>query len=260
MTTDPAITLAAEKLARVPAILQAQDIDCWMTFVRESRDCPDPALPLIFPYTFTWRSALIVTRHGERIAVVAGHDADAVRSLGHWQRIETYRDDIRPVLSRVMRELNPASIALNYSDDDAMADGLSHGMYRQLCAMLPDLAGRFCSAAHVIRLLRGRKSQEEITRIRRAIEVTDRIFEETAAFVRIGMKEAEIADFMRGLAHTHGAETAWDPAMCPIVTSGPESMAGHGVASQALAITPGRILNIDFGIRLNDSCSDQQRA
>jgi len=260
MQRDSAVILTAEKLAHVPAILASHDIDCWMTFVRESRDCPDPALPLIFPYTFTWRSALVITQKGERIAVIAGHDADAVRSLGQWERIETYRDDIRPVLTRVISQLDPASIALNYSDDDPMADGLSHGMYRQIAAMLPEEADRFRSAAPVIRLLRGRKSEEEIARIRRAIDVTDRIYAETAAFVRTGMKEAEIADFMRGLARQHGAETAWDPAMCPIVTSSPDSMAGHGVASQTLTVTPGCVLNIDFGIRLNDYCSDQQRA
>lgn len=254
------IDLIREKLTQAPAILEEVGVDCWVTFVRESLECPDPVLPLIFPYSLTWQSALVVTRSGERIAVIAGHDAEAVESIGTWDRIEGYLDGVREPLQRVIAELNPQSIALNYSADDYMADGLSHGMYQRLREFLPDHADRFVSAERVLRGLRGRKSPAEIMRIREAITTTRQIFENTGAFVQVGTNEVEIAEFMREQARKRGCGLAWDPAMCPIVTSGPDSMLGHAVPSASITVQPGRILNLDFGIRQNGYCSDLQRA
>ena len=255
-----AIDLIREKLTQAPAVLEEVGVDCWITFVRESLECPDPVLPLIFPYSLTWQSALLVTRTGERIAVIAGHDAEAVESIGTWDRIEGYLDGVREPLQRVISELNPKTIALNYSTDDYMADGLSHGMYQRLREYLPDHADRFVSAEPIVRAVRGRKSPAEIERIRAAITTTRQIFENTAAFVRVGTSEVAIADFMRAQARDRGCGLAWDPAMCPIVTSGPDSMLGHAVPSETVTVQPGRILNLDFGLRQNGYCSDLQRA
>ncbi len=62
-------------------------------------------------------------------------------------------------------------IAIDYSPDCAAADGLTHGNYLNLLALLKDTAfrKRLVSAEHVIARLRGRKSPDELHRSRTAI-------------------------------------------------------------------------------------------
>lgn len=122
-------TLIAEKLSQVGGILDELQIDAWLTFVRESSTGGDPVLPLILGQSLTWQSALLVGRRGERDAIVGRYDDQAVRSVGAWTDVRSYVQSIRePPVAR-LEQLDPQSIAVNYSTDDVMSDGLSHGMF-----------------------------------------------------------------------------------------------------------------------------------
>jgi Xaa-Pro aminopeptidase len=219
----------------------------------------DLALPLVYDGSFTWQSALIVTRAGERIAVVGRFDDGAVRAAGVWTEVIPYVQSIREPLLETMRRLNPRTLALDFSLDDHAADGLSHGMYLLLVDYFAGTpyADRFVSAAAVAGALRGRKSPNEIQRIQSAIDTAESIFAEVERFAAPGMTEREIARFMLAAAKQRGVETAWAPP-CPIVNTGPHSMIGHGVPSD-LRIEPGHILHIDFGVNQEGYCSDLQR-
>ena len=51
-------TIQREKLEQAVGILEERDIDCWLTFVRETSETPDPVLKLIVgqDVTVTWQS------------------------------------------------------------------------------------------------------------------------------------------------------------------------------------------------------------
>ena len=266
-------SIVAEKVDQALAILRELDIDCWLTFVRETTETGDPILPLILGQPLTWQSALILTSSGERIAIVGKYEDKAVQSAGGskaWTKVLPYVQSIRSPLITTLQRLNPKQIAVNFSTDDVKADGLSHGMMLLLREYLKDtpFVDRLVSAERIIRALRSRKTAGEIERIRAAIATTEKIFNALQNFAKPGHSEAQISQFMHEQAGQSsggggggggGVGLAWEKSMCPIVTTGPNSMVGHGLPSNELKITPGHIFHIDFGIRKAEYCSDIQR-
>lgn len=255
-------SIVNEKVEQAVALLEELEIDAWLTFVRETTEAGDPVLPLILGQNLTWQSALIVTRGGDRIAIVGKYEDDAVKSTGAWNEVIPYVEGIRHQLLETLTRLDPQTIAVNYSLDDVKSDGLTHGMFLLLNEHLAETVygERLVPADRIIRALRSRKTPSELERIRKAIAVTQQIFGEVSEFAQPGRTEMEIAEFMRGRAAACGGTTAWDANQCPIVTTGPDSMIGHGYPSAGLRIHPGRIFHLDFGVMLDDYCADLQRA
>jgi len=259
MSDNP--TLIREKLDQAAAILQEQQVDSWLTFVRETSLTPDPCLDLILGMDMVWQSAFIVTRTGERIAIVGHHDAENVKATGGYTTVKTYVQGIRDELVRILVELNPSQIALNYSESDVAADGLGHGLYRLLERYLADtdLSSCFISAEAIVNALRGRKSPDELARIRTAIATTQSIFRAVGSFARHGMTELQIANYAHQLASERGLGTAWDWDYCPTVSCGPDSPVGHGGPTDRYTVQPGTLMHMDFGIKENGYCADLQR-
>jgi Xaa-Pro aminopeptidase len=254
------MTLIQEKVKQAINVLQEKQIDLWLTFVRETSAGGDPVLPLIYGHDLTWQSALIITRSGERIAIVGTFEADTARRTGAYKPVIPYDQSVRPALLETFNRLDPQSIAINYSPNDVHADGLSHGMYQILLGYLQDtpFAERIVSAEAIIGAMRGRKTSAEVERIRAAIATTEKIFAATFEYAQVGMTERQIAEFMHRQMAQLTVDSAWEYSGCPIVNAGPDSAVGHADPSD-IALRPGHILHIDFGVRQNAYCSDIQR-
>lgn len=253
-------TLVEEKVQQAIGILQELDVDMWLTFVRETSAAKDPVLPLIYGLDLTWQSALILTKTGERIAIVGRLEAEAARRIGAYDTVVHYDQSILPELLRMLERADPKRIAINYSVNDVHADGLSHGMYQLLCGYLegtPYLS-RLESAEKLHSALRGRKTAQEIDRIRKAILTTYDIYQRTFQHIKIGMTEQQVSDFMHSQVKELGLQPAWDALNCPAVNTGPDSSIGH-VGPTDLKISPGHIVHFDFGVLQDNYCSDIQR-
>src|SRR5262249_42096842 len=127
-----AMGITSEKLAQAETIVAESGADVWMTFVRESSNGGDPALPLILGSALVWQSALLVTKTGRRVAVVGNYDADSIKASGDWHEVIPYVQGIRQPLIELLDRLIPSAspqIAVNFSPNDDKADGLTHGMY-----------------------------------------------------------------------------------------------------------------------------------
>jgi len=253
-------SIVQEKVSQAIEILNEKKIDVWLTFVRETTAAGDPVLPLIYGHDLTWQSALILTRKGGRIAIIGKYEAETVRRTGAYDQIIPYDEAISPVLRSTLEQLNPAQLAINYSQNDVLADGLPYGLYQVLRQHLKGtvFTDRLVSAEEVIAALRGRKTPGEIARIRHAIETTAEIYKNTFNYAIVGMSEAQISEFMHAQLEQFGVGPGWEIEHCPIVNAGPESASGH-VGPTDLKIQPGQILHIDFGVKLDDYCSDIQR-
>lgn len=240
-------------------ILREKNLDIWLTFARESGTNPDPMMEMIVGANCTWPSAFILTKDDKAIAIVGSLDVQNIKDHADYQVIG-YVGAMREELLRTLNELNPQQIAINYSVNDVMADGLSHGMYLILLEYLQGTPylNRLVSSEEIVAALRGRKSKTEIQRIKSAIEVTLAIFEQVTQQVHVGMTERQVADFIMYQVRQRGLEPAWDADHCPAVFTGPDSAGAHAGPTDR-EIEPGHIMNIDFGVRKDGYVSDLQR-
>lgn len=250
-----------EKIQQAVGIMQELNIDAWLIFGRESHTTMDPCGPLVVGAGYTWASAFIITRTGRTIAIVGSLDAAEIQKRGDYATVITYVGGVRDALRQTLTELDPATIAINYSYDDVMADGLSHGMYLLLLRNLegtpyPD---RLVPSERLIAALRGRKSPEEVRRIQRAVTETEKIFQAVTGFIRPGRTERQIHEFVLQRVRETGFELAWDEVHCPAVFTG---VPDHGEAHTGptdKAVERGHVINMDFGLRVDDYVSDLQR-
>jgi Xaa-Pro aminopeptidase len=248
------------KIEQAVGILNELDIDLWMTFVRESASLHDPCIDLVVGANVTWQSAFLITRRGERIAILGSLDKAAHDMLGYYTKMIPYVKGIGEPLRETLTRLDPRRIALNYSTDDEMADGLSHGMYLLLQDTLGGTPYGQClvSSEGIVSRLRSRKLAPELEKITRACTETVDLFAQLHKRLKAGMTEKEIAAVMVEIMERKGLERAWDPEHCPAVFTGPESAGAHAGPTDR-RMEPGHLMNVDFGMRYQDFCSDLQR-
>ncbi len=252
--------LVHEKLDQASEILRERGVDLWLTLVRETMLTTDPSLDLVAGTYCAWQSAFLVAANGDRIAVVGRHDAPNVRDLDAYGDVVAYDEEFDPQLRAAIERLDPASIAVNYSTSDAAADGLTHGMWLVLQETLAGspYADRLVSSEGIVNALRGRKSQEEVRRIRDAISDTEEIFDRVTAELRPGLSEVEVAAVMHDEVAKRELGYAWEVGHCPAVNAGPEKEIGHSSPGE-LRIERGQLLHADFGVSKDEYCSDLQR-
>jgi Xaa-Pro aminopeptidase len=248
------------KIDQAVGILDELDIDAWMTFVRESASLHDPCIDVVVGGNVTWQSAFIITRSDERIAILGSLDVAAHETFGHYRTIIPYVKGIGEPLRETLARIDPRRLAVNYSTDDEMADGLTHGMYLLLHDTLrgTPYAERLVSSAGIVSRLRSRKLTSELERITRACAETIDLFAQLHGRLRTGMSEKEIAAVMVEIMEGKGLERAWDAEHCPAVFTGPESAGAHAGPTDR-AMQPGHLMNVDFGMRYQGYCSDLQR-
>jgi Xaa-Pro aminopeptidase len=253
--------LAPEKVEQAISLMDELGIDAWLTFTQKMGDAGgDPVYPIIFGERDLGAGMLLLTRSGERIAMVGGLDVAIPRATGIWDQVIDHQGDMGKTLRDILARLDPAQLAINYARSNPKADGLSHGKYLWLQEALAGtpFIERLVSAEDLITKLRGRKSPGEVALIRAAIARTDEIFEEVKRFLKPGRTGREIYDFILSEVARRGLETSWSRDHCPIVTVGPVAPIGHTPPGDA-ALQRGWTLQIDFGVKYNGLCADFQR-
>ncbi len=252
--------LVKEKVNQAKELLKEFDIDCWITFVRESQINGDPTLAFIVNADVTWHSAFIIDSSGRTKAIVGRYDKQTVEETGAYDEVIGFVEGIRDPFINYIKELNPDKIALNYSVGSEICDGITYGMYLTMVDMLKEVGmeARIVSAEKIVSALRERKSEKEIENIKKAIKYTEEIFDKVSKFIKPGNTEIEIAAFMKNEVEKFGLEYAWDETVCPAVFTGPDSAEAHYGPTEK-KVEKGQVLNMDFGVKFNGYCSDMQR-
>ncbi|HOO62839.1 MAG TPA: M24 family metallopeptidase [Synergistaceae bacterium] len=252
--------LVREKVAQAIALLRELSMDCWLVFVRETFEQADPAMRFIAGEDVVGQGVFLFFPDGEAIALTASFDASAFEKSRIYSRVESYVEDVGPLLKNVLEEKNPRTIGLNYSEMDYAADGLTHGMYRKLHTLLEgtDFPSRFVSAQPLMCRLRGRKSPEELRRIKKAAEETLDLFRLLESHVVPGWTCRGVSDFLHEEMKRRDLKPSWSYAGDPAVHCGSSEDPGHGAPGEE-PLVPGSLLHLDFGILREGYASDLQR-
>ncbi|HLO99724.1 MAG TPA: Xaa-Pro peptidase family protein, partial [Fimbriimonas sp.] len=110
------------------------------------------------------------------------------------------------------------------------------------------------SLGDAITQLRMIKTPDEVARIRRSCELTDKCFDHLIRLVQPGITEYEIQLEAEFFYRRNGAQLGFEP----IIVSGPNSAMPHGKATDK-PLAEGEFVTFDMGAKLDGYCADMTR-
>lgn len=254
------LEIIKEKAAQSIEILKEKNIDMWVTFVRETKVSKDPIMDIIVGDHSTWQSAFIINKDGDLTAIVGDMELENFVKSGVYKNVIGYLRSFKDPFVEYIKKKDPKSIAINYSVNSVLADGLSHGMFTLLMEYLKGTGyeNKIVSSEEIISALRGRKSDKELAIMQEAVDETLKIFDSVTAYIKPGLSEKDIADYVLKITKEKGFGLAWDEETCPAVFTGPNPSNPHSGPTDR-KIEKGHMINMDFGIKHKGYCSDLQR-
>ena len=259
-----------ERLNKVlPELMDRAGIDMWVLISREYNE--DPVLKTMLPATWLnarRRTMLVFYRDEaknklEKLAVARYNIGKTITSA--WDKEE--EPDQWAALYKIITDRNPSKIALNYSTDFGLADGLVKTDYNLFMQKLPDMyKDRVVSAQNLAIGWIETRSRMEIQIFEELVTVTKDIIQEAFSNKVIEPGKTTTDDvvwFLRQKVTDLGLDTWFHPTVD--IQRSTEALKSHidsfsnGYADQV--IMPGDLIHCDFGIsylRLNTDC--QQHA
>jgi Xaa-Pro dipeptidase len=115
-------------------------------------------------------------------------------------------------------------------------------------------ATAFADISGEIRSIRRTKNAIELEKLRRAAEVTDKVYEEVVAQIHVGQTELEVASMIAAAIHRHGATLAFGS----LAAFGPHSAAPHHHPT-GRELREGELVLLDFGAAVEGYNADTTR-
>lgn len=247
-------TAKQQKMQQAAQYLRQEGIDLWLLFASEGSD---PAVKLLTGLKTVGRTCFLITKEGRKLALCSIIDAQESQDSGIFDEVIPYNNDLPQQLRALMERLAPNSIAINFSQDDNLCDGLTVGRYRWLKRQLGEPWGsRLVSSEKMLQRIRSIKTPEEVAAIRNAIRITQEIYEVVFGRLKPGMTEYQVGQiFVEEMSRRGVVEAASKELTMPIVM---KERISHRAPGDAV-IEPGDFLIMDFGIDCDSYCSDIAR-
>ncbi len=245
----------------LPKALDGANVDCWIVICRENNNDPiaghiggenagGTAAFLFFNDDDGFHS-LVFSPSGEATALDDLDIHDKVVSVERGTSSLGMAADF-------IKEKGFERIAVNSSESNSMADGLSYVQRIELESFLGDYRDRLVSSTDLVYEWLSIKLPEEVEVLKKAAQLTaDWQIEAYRQIVPGKSTDADIARFLKQKMVEYGVTDGWAPDQNPNVNSGPDR--GHSHATDKV-IMPGDVIQIDFGIKVyNRWVSDIQR-
>ena len=246
----------------LPAAMSTVNFDAWLVICRENDNDPmadhvggeNAGGTAVFLFYFGQEGfeSVVFSPVGEATAL---DELDIHNRVIPVQRGSSAIDDAAKFIEPLALRL----IAINTSENNKLADGLSHSQYIALTnALSSEKVSKLVSSETLIYEWLSKKLPAEVEIMRKAAELTAAWQLEAYATIVPGVTtDAEVAAYLDSKMEAFGVGEAWSPTQNPNVNSGPDR--GHSHATQKV-IMPGDVIQTDFGIKLYDRwVSDIQR-
>ncbi len=132
-------------------------------------------------------------------------------------------------------------------------ENISFTLHQRLKKLLPEAL--LVPTEKFVEFLMMIKDKEELENIKKAVQITDRVFSQILNFIQPGITEQDLASEIEYMMKKDGAE---GPAFDTIVASGIRSALPHGRASQK-KIKKGEFVTFDMGALVDGYCADMTR-
>ncbi len=243
-----------DKIAQAIELLKEEKIDTWLIYSSEGSD---PAVDLLTGIKTVGKTFFIFDQSGKKIAVTNKIDAQESQDSQLFDEVLLYEKDPAETLKNILYELNPNVLALNYSQDDHLCDGLTLGRLLWLKkAIGEEMYAKVTSSEKLLQRLRAVKTESEIKLIQEAIDLTLQIYDTVFSQLKPGMTEFEIGNlFVQEMKKHDVVEGNTNDLSMPIVMNG---RIGHRSPSHE-KVRPGDFLIIDFSVKKNGYVSDIAR-
>lgn len=251
----------------LPKLMDRSEIDMWILISREYNE--DPILKTMLPAT--WLNArrrtiilfyrdkskntiekLAVARYNFGENIISAWDKD--KEPDQWKR-----------LMQLIEERNPNKIALNYSDDFNISDGLDKTDYDGFIKYLPDdFKSKVVSSEKLANAWIETRTEREMIIYNQLVDITHEIINEAFSekVITPGITTtSDVEWWMRQKVTDLGLETWFHPTVD--VQRSNDALKGHLYSfsdrPDQMVILPGDLLHCDFGItylRLNTDCQE----
>ncbi len=245
----------------LPKALMAANVDCWLVICRENNN--DPIADHIGGENAGGTAAfLFYNDENEFHSLVfsPSGEATALDDLNIHEKVVGVERGTSVINRAVdfIKKKDFKSVAVNSSDSNAIADGLSFTQRKELEAELGDRSQRLVSSTALVYEWLSIKLPAEVAILKTAAQLTADWQVEAYKQVIPGQStDADIAKFLKQKMTEFGVTDGWAADQNPNVNSGPDR--GHSHATDKV-IMPGDVIQIDFGIKVYDRwVSDIQR-
>lgn len=256
---DDSIQLANEKISQLMGELSHQTFDTYLILTRKGSD---GYFELLFDKVTQQPCAAVFRRSGNHCLLV--HESEAGLFVGlRGIAVRAYSGDFFGAFREVMDQEPIEKLALDFSEDDASADGLSLGMFtyvfRYFRMPMEELEERITSAAEMMDTVCAQKSPSERRRLEESIRLAEDCISVCEDQIRQGMTELEISDLFvremkkRGLVSSEGG----GPDVPPMLLNLRGGMSHRG--PMAVKTLPGDVLILDFFCWYKGFSSDVSR-
>ncbi len=246
--------LGQEKSRQALALVPPQG--AWIFITREGSD---PGARLVFDAAVSGEAAFVLHPGRGALAYVANYDAGHVERLGVFDEIRSYDRSFTDGFAAWMRELAPSAAFLDYSERDILCDGLTHGQYLRTTRILRDAlpALEIASSEPYLREVRGRKTAEEVARLRAAIRGSTDLYARVRRELRPGLSERDVQARMKQIAAELGFGVHLGDYGGPLVCINRVGLAHRAPGDDVLE--PGDLLILDHGLEHEGYYSDIAR-
>jgi len=259
---NPWPEIRKQRIAKLlPQALKSAKVDCWLSICRENNN--DPIADHIGGENAGGTAAFLFYNDDEgfhsKVFSPSG-EATALADLDIHDEVFSVERGTSAVsmAAKFIKEQDFRTIAVNSSNSNSMADGLSYTQRMDLEEKLGSLSERLVPSTDVVYEWLSIKLPEEVDILQKAAQLSaDWQIEAYKQVVPGTSTDADIAKFLKQKMAEYGVTDGWAPDQNPNVNSGADR--GHSHATDKV-IMPGDVIQIDFGIKVYDRwVSDIQR-